>query len=140
MCVSCLWMTGTGEQVRAWVRREGLNETTFKEQDIDGSALHELWMQRSEPHGVAEPLHRLLDREGTTLGSRLRFFHRLREFSRRASAPLPPPSPARPPPSPSRPPPPLPLERLHENVYDNDAASRIVSNMASNAMNVNTEG
>ena len=84
--------------MRAWAKTEGLNDTAFREQEIDGSALHELWIQRSEPQHVAEPLDKLLSREDTSLGSRLRFFHRLRAFSRRASAPLPPPSPAKPPP------------------------------------------
>lgn len=81
----------------------GMNGTHFKEEDIDGSALHELWIEREEQGGRAA-WQALTSSSG--LGARLRLAHRLRGAAHDASKPRPP---LPPPPDPYPPPPPARL-------------------------------
>ena len=76
----------------------GINTTAFQDANIDGAALHELWLERNEPQGQAALASLTADAD---LGARLRLFHRLRGITRDAMAPAPPPPP---PPEPSPPP------------------------------------
>ena len=91
----------------------GINTTAFQDANIDGAALHELWLERNEPQGQAALASLTADAD---LGARLRLFHRLRGITRDAMAPAPPPPPPpfpSPPPSPGapRPWPRLPVRR-----------------------------
>ena len=88
-------------QVSHFVEKvRGINATGFEEAHINGAALHELWLSRTEPTGAAA--WEALTKDAGA-GAKLELAHRLRGISRAAMAPNPPPPP---PPEPS--PPPLP--------------------------------
>ena len=96
------WTVRDVEGFVAGVR--GMNDTAFKEANIDGAALHELFIERTE-HGSDSAALGALTKDAD-LGTRLRFFHKLRGFARDANAPHPPPPPPpgpEPPPSPGAP-------------------------------------
>lgn len=96
-------------------KKAGLNDSVVIEQDIDGSALHEMWIQhqstmakdtpapipKSEQSSVPASLVAVLDASSDKSGPKLRFLHMVRRWASAAARPGPPP-----PPTPSFPPPP----------------------------------
>ncbi len=94
-------------RVSEWVDGEGLNGTSFADQQINGAALVELWQQRLEqPDAHKATVSQLLG-DQAKLGQKLSLMHKLRGMVRDSviPAPPPPPQPSPPPfPPPSSPP------------------------------------
>ena len=99
---------------------KGMNASAFQEANIDGAALHELFMERTERDSKGEVAALGSLTRDADLGTRLRFFHRLRGFARDANAPHPPPPP---PPEPGPPPSPGAPRAVEEPTSNSGAQS-----------------
>ena len=96
----------SAQWVAALAKNAGLNDSTFVENDVDGSALHEMWIQHNNGGGAtSSTLSGILDTAADKPGPKMRFLHFVRRWSQVAARPAPPPPPPSPP-APSRPPPP----------------------------------